>query len=451
MDLIDRIVGVVGLGGVLVAEESKAAYETDWTGRFGGSALCIVRPETAVQVAEVVQESVAAGVPVLPQGGLTGLVGGGVPRRSGLAPVIISTRRLNWIGEVDPVSEQVTVGAGVTLAELHRHAARHGLEYGVDFASRDSATIGGTIATNAGGLHVVAYGMTRAQVLGVEAVLPDGSIISRLNGLVKDNTGYDLSGLLVGSEGTLGIITAARLRLRPRPTSIVTSLVTVDSMATCLHVLRLIRTSLSGLRAVELMFRPGIEEVCRTMGLPEPPVEPAPVYLLIEVAEDPDPVLRSLQVISEASGVVGIASGVEKADRERLWSYRERHSEAVSALGIPHKLDIAVPIPRLPDLVERLRPIVAPYRPIIWGHLGDGNLHVNVVGPAIDDEEVDTAIMRLVASLGGTISAEHGIGTAKAASLHLSRSNAEIDAMRTIKLALDPGLLFNPGVILSSC
>lgn len=213
-DFVSRLVGAVGHSHVITEPDLMAQYVTDWSRRFTGPALAVVRPASTAEVAAVVGVCAEAGVPIIPQGGNTGLVGGSVPEsRPPRLPVVLSTRRLDGIERVDQVSGQVTAGAGATLGDLRRHAASAGWTYGVDLAARDSATIGGTVATNAGGIHVVAYGMTRAQVVGIEAVLPDGSVVSHLSGMLKDNTGYDLGSLLCGSEGTLAVITAVRLRL----------------------------------------------------------------------------------------------------------------------------------------------------------------------------------------------------------------------------------------------
>lgn len=446
--LVVRLGEIVGRHQVIVAPEVVSRYETDWTGRFSGRSLCVVRPGNVDQVVQVIRECAARKIPIVPQGGATGLVGGSVPRATGPYPVVLSTRRLKWISEVDKISAQVTAAAGVTLAELHKHVRKSGLEYGVDFSSRESATVGGTVATNAGGVHVVAYGMTRDQVLGAEAVLPNGSIVSRLSGLVKDNTGYNLAGLLTGSEGTLGVITAARLRLRPAPRSIVTVMASMNSIQACVEILPVLGEC-AGLRTVELMLASGLSAVCQTFRLPAPPISDAPAYLLVDVAvRNEEETLELLQDVFDSSrGVVDTAIGIEPPDRRRLWLYRDMHTEAVSRLGVPHKMDVAVPIAEVDGFLMRLASVTRPYRTLVWGHIGEGSLHVNVIGPDSKDDVVDKAVLALAVEHGGTISAEHGIGIAKAHLLHLSRTADEIYAMRAIKSAIDPLNLMNPGVL----
>jgi FAD/FMN-containing dehydrogenase len=365
---------------------------------------------------------------------------------------VLSTARLTQLDAVDTVAAQVTAGAGVTLGRLQAAATQAGLAFAVDLAARDSATIGGMVATNAGGLHVLRYGAMRAQVVGVEAVLADGAVLSRLSGLVKDNTGYDLSQLLVGAEGTLGIVTAARLRLVPDEPEKVVALLGVASTAEALGHLDVLRRRVEGLSAAELFFAEGLTLVCEHGGLPAPLGQAFPAYLTVECAGLRDP-SESLFEALEARGVAEAATAVatDAAGRARLWAYRERHTEAISALGVPHKLDVTLPQSRLAAFEQAVRAVVAETAPgatlVLFGHVGDGNLHVNVIGPPPEDETVDEAVLRLVASMDGSISAEHGIGRAKAAWLALSRTPAELSAMRALKTALDPAGILNPGVL----
>lgn len=443
---------IVGPTHVLSDEATMAPYETDWTRRFSGPAALVVRPGRTEEVAAVVRACAAARTAVVTQGGNTGLVGGSVPPPDGDPPVVLSTARLKDLGEPDPIAAQITAGAGVTLAALRFAAGSAGLEFPVDLAARDSATVGGMIATNAGGLHVLRFGSMRAQVVGLEAVLADGSVVSRLGGLVKDNTGYDISQLLVGSEGTLGIITAARLRLVPRHPEKVVALLGLAGVRDALSVLDFVRRRVEGLQAAELFFAGGLELVRSYASLPDPLPSGWPVYVVLESAGLSDPgdqlfaALADLGLPDDATAVAD-----DPAGQARLWAYRERHTEAVSALGVPHKLDVTLPLARLAEFCEAVGGVVAgcgpDYRMVLFGHAGDGNLHVNVVGPDPDDEAVDEAVLRLVASMGGSISAEHGIGRAKAGWLALSRSDTEIAAMRSLKGALDPDGLLNPGVL----
>ena len=449
--LSDTVLGAlreaVGDAHVLTEPGLMEPFCVDWARRFTGSALAVARPGSVDEVAAVVRICADAGVPVLPQGGNTSLVGGSVPAAAGPAPVIVSVRRLDALGPVDSLSGQVTVGAGATLGDVQRHARAAGWTYGVDLAARDSATIGGTVATNAGGIHVIRHGMTRAQVTGIEAVMPDGSVISHLEGLLKDNTGYDLASLLCGSEGTLGIITAVRLRLhRPHGRTSV-ALIGVPSYAAGLELIE--RTSASGasLLAAEVIDESGMERVMDVAGVPWPLAARWPVLVLLELIDGGDG-SGFIDVLSDASDAV---LALEPGEQERLWSFRERQSEAYSALGVAHKLDVSVALPVLAACADELHAIVAGFDSVrvfgVFGHLADGNIHLEIIGPDASDDSVTLAVLDCVARYGGSISAEHGVGRAKAPELHLCRSAAEIAAMRAIKAALDPQGIMNPGVI----
>ena len=452
--LLAELVEVVGAAHVLRSPELTAGYETDWTGRWHGRARAVVRPASTAEVAAVIERCAAHQVALVPQGGNTGLVGGGVPRTADDADarqLLVSLRRLDQVDAVDPAAAQVNAGAGVTLSRLQERAAQSGLAFAVDLTARDSATIGGMVATNAGGLHVLRYGTMRAQVVGLEAVLSSGQVVSRMSGLVKDNSGYDLPGLLCGSEGTLAVITAARLRLVPRLSNRVTALLACASIDAALALLARVR-ELSSLEALEVMFDNGVQLVCRYAGLARPFPRPYPCLVLAECAGQTDPSDELMAVLAGAPEVLDSAVASDSAGREHLWSWRERHTEAVNAVGVPHKLDVTLPFDGLSSFVAELGPLVHAVVPeaqvIVWGHLGDGNLHVNVVGPAADDTSVDEAVLRLVAARSGSISAEHGIGVAKQPWLALTRSPSDRRAMAAIKHALDPADILNPGVIL---
>jgi FAD/FMN-containing dehydrogenase len=445
--LVAALRAAVGEAHVLTDPDVVAPYAVDWSRRFHGPALAVVRPGTTQEVADVVRACAEAGAPMLPQGGNTGLVGGSVPGAAGPAVVVVSTRRLTRLDPVDQLSGQVTAGAGVTIADLHAHARAAGWEYGVDLASRDSATVGGTVATNAGGIRVCCHGMTRRQVLGVEAVLADGSVISHLGGLPKDNTGYDLAGLLVGSEGTLGVVTAARLALvRPAVASNV-AIVAVRSAADGLALARDVVPSHSRLLAAEILDAAMLRHVCEISGLPWPVSPDAPHVLLVETESEPGEL--ALHLPDDRDAIVALDAG----DRARLWSYRERAAEAASALGVPHRFDVSVPMGGwdafVADMRSRLATVPDVDEVLVFGHLADGNLHVEVLGPEPDDERSDAVVLQCVADHAGSVSAEHGIGRAKAAYLSLTRTDAEIIAMHAIKTALDPRGLLNPGVLFS--
>jgi FAD/FMN-containing dehydrogenase len=441
-----RLVGIVGDAQVLTDRAALASYETDWTRRWRGRARCVVRPATTEEVARVLAACHEAMAPVVPQGGNTGLVGGGVPRDG---EVVLSLTRLDALEPVDELSAQVTVGAGATLTEVRAHTRPHGLDVGVDLGSRDSATIGGMVATNAGGIHLIRHGPMRRQVIGLEAVLADGRLIRRLEGLTKDNTGYDLPGLLAGSEGTLAVITRVRLGLIPIPRARVAALLAVDGIETALGLLMRLRR-LPSLQAAEIMFVDGVALVCEHTGLNLPFTQQHPAYLLVECAAEQDP---TEQLAAAVTGdAMDAAVATDRESRARLWAYRERHAEAINAAGVPHKLDVTLPLGALAAFERQVRSCVRDARPdartVLYGHIGDGNLHVNVLGPPPDDEAVTDAVLRLVAAHHGSISAEHGIGVAKTRWLHLTRSAADRAAMAAIKHALDPHNLLNPGVLL---
>lgn len=424
MTLLSRLEGVVGARQVLVDPDVIASYGRDWTGRWQCSPRVVVRPGNTREVSETLALCADSRTPVVTQGGNTGLVGGSVPTRDG--SLVLSTERLIRLDPVDTVTGQVTVGAGVRVAHLQKHAAAVGFAYGVDLASRDSATIGGTIATNAGGVRVVRHGDTRAQVLGVEAVFADGSVMSDLRGLAKDSAGFDIGGLLVGSEGSLAVITAARLRLQPPlPDDRHTALVGVETMDAALSLLRQ-----GEVLAAELIVGAALSLVCRATGLPDPLERQWPFVVLLETAGAPD-----------------LPEGADAVVDRRAWAYRERLTEAVSTLGVVHKLDVSLPLTALSNFLSGLSALTDPYDVYVFGHLAEGNLHIEVVGADADDDAVDARVLRAVADLGGSISAEHGVGRAKSAFLPWTRDAAQRAAMGRVKHALDPHGLLNPGVL----
>jgi len=451
LTLAAELAAAVGPEHVLVDQDLRASFETDWTRRFSGTARAVVRPATTSQVARVLAACAEAGAPVVVQGGNTGLVGGGVPGPDSGAnpPVLLVTTRLDELSAVSPAARQVTAGAGVRLAALTAYARSAGLDFGVDLAARDSATVGGMVATNAGGIRVVRYGSMREQVAGAEAVLADGRIISRLDGLAKDSTGYDLGHLLAGSEGTLAVITRLRLRLVAFEPGRAVALIAVRDTADAVDLLAALRTRLAGVSAAELCFPAGLALVARYLGAPVPLAGAGGAYVLIEVAGKTDPLDDLLAALQECAQVLDAVVASSATERARLWQWREAHTEAISSAGVPVKLDVSVPAGRLAELVRLLPEAIAAAAPaaqlIVFGHLAEANLHVNVLDA--EAEAATDAVLALVASLGGSISSEHGIGRAKARWLGLSRSQAEIDVMRAVKAAFDPLGLLNPGVL----
>jgi FAD/FMN-containing dehydrogenases len=453
VDLAARLAGIVGAAHVLTDPDLVASYQTDWTRRWRGHARLVVRPADTGQVAACVAACAEAGAPIVPQGGNTGLVGGGVPLHG---EVLLSLTRCDRLEPVDTLTGQVTAGAGATLTQVRAHVRAAGYDLGVDIAARDSATVGGVLATNAGGARVLRYGTTRRQVLGVEAVLADGTVVGRLDGLVKDNVGYDLAQLLVGSEGTLAVLTRARLSLFPLLPVRAVALVAVDGTAAAQTVFGGLVEQLDTLRAAEFFHADGLDLVCHTTGMRPPFDQPCPTYLLVECAAraghgtDLSDALAA--ALATADGVRDAVVSTDGAGREALWAYRERHTESINAAGVPVKLDVAVPPRALAQAERDIRAAVAAVAPaatvILFGHLAEGNLHVNVLGATDQADPVADAVLRAVAAHQGSISAEHGVGRAKVGWVHLSRSPAEIAAMRAVKRALDPAGLFNPGVLL---
>jgi FAD/FMN-containing dehydrogenase len=321
----------------------------------------------------------------------------------------------------------------------------------VDLAARSAATVGGLVATNAGGIRVLRYGSMREQVVGVEAVTAAGEVVTHLTGLAKDNTGYDLAQLLVGSEGTLAVLTRVRLRLVPAVAGRAVALVGVAGTEAALDLVAVARARLASLSAAEIFFPDGLELARSYASLPPPFAASFGAYVVLECAAATDPTDDLLAVLADCEVVGDATVASDPAGRARLWAYRESHTEAIATAGVPVKLDVCVPLPALPALVRELPPTVAAAAPgarvIVFGHVNEGNLHVNVLDAGPAGEAVTEAVLRLVAAYHGSISSEHGVGRAKAAFLELSRSPQEIALMRAVKRALDPAGLLNPGVL----
>jgi FAD/FMN-containing dehydrogenase len=440
----------VGDDNVIVAPDVRASYETDWTRRWHGRCIAVVRPADAAQASEVLQMCGDRGVRIVPQGGNTGLVGGATPR--GSAPqIVLSSARLTKIGDVDRGAGQVTVGAGVTVAALQRTARTCGFEAGLDLGARDTATVGGVAACDAGGLQAMRYGTARRRIVGLEAVLADGTIVRRLAGLPKDNAGYNVPALLVGSEGTLGFITQVRWSCVSRKEARVVVLIAVESVSEAVAMATSLRWGVPSVEMIELLTETGIRLLGDRLSAPLP-VPPAPAWVLVECADSVDPSERLIEVLSDLGVGERSAFAVDASSRRRLLRLREALPELITQDGISHKLDVGVPLDSLSAFYDELRQLVRERSPshrlIVFGHLGDGNVHVNILGPDPDDEAVDAAVFELVAEHGGTISAEHGVGVLKARFLPLVRSAGELRMMRLIKQALDPASILNPNVVL---
>ena len=467
--IVDELRSVVGPTQVLVDADQRASFEIDWTGRYRGACVAAVRPGSTEEVAAIVRACTRLGVAIVPQGGNTGLVGGSVPRSTDPAgasdgphdarpddrPVIVlSLTRLDQLGPVDPAAMQVTAGAGVTLSRWRAHAHEAGLDAPVDFAARDTATVGGAIATNAGGSRVLRYGTMRQQVVGVEAVLASGDVVGSLAGLPKETAGMHWPSLVAGSEGTLAIVTAARLRLVPRFEHTVTAMLSMSSMGGAVELLGRLRRSVPALDAVEFIQPAALGLVADHLGRRPPVAVPADgTCLVVDCADHDDPTSQLADVLSASGDVVDAVVTADAAQRRELIEFRDRITEAIAlaatASGTPtFKLDVAVPLGSLAAVLAVAQSAAADdgARLIPFGHLAEGNAHLNFLDTSDTAVLADT-VLRAVAERGGTISAEHGIGVAKAPWLGLIRSPADLAAQRAVKHALDPAGIFNPGVL----
>ena len=472
MTLLEALRATVGAHNVLT-EGDLSAWEQDWRRRWRGKALAVVRPGSTDEVAAVVRLCVAQRVSIVPQGGNTGLVGGGVPDASG-TQVLLSLRRLNRVRSIDAANLTLTAEAGCVLQAAQAAAAEQGLLLPLSLAAEGSCTLGGNLATNAGGTQVLRWGNTRDLCLGLEVVTASGDIWHGLSGLRKDNTGYDLRDLYIGSEGTLGIITAATMKLAPLPAATTTALAACHTLADCVALLNLARTRLgSGLTGFEVMGRYALDLVARHFPTLPQPLPTAPWTVLLEqsdvegVAQARTRFEALLSAALEAGTVQDAVVAESLAQSRALWLMRESIPLAQAEEGLNIKHDISLPVSSIPEFVARtdaaLRARYAGVQLVNFGHLGDGNLHYNVQAPAggdgdgdgdgkrfLAEEEhaVNTIVFDAVAEYGGSFSAEHGIGLLKRDELALRKSPVALQLMRSIKTALDPLQLMNPGRVL---
>ncbi|MHA3022567.1 FAD-binding oxidoreductase [Mycobacterium sp. BMJ-28] len=447
-ELLDRLISAVGAPYVSTDPEVLAGRTVDHTGRYRGEAQALVRPGDAAEVAAVLAACRAAGACVTVQGGRTSLVAGTVPEHD---DVLLSTERLTFLGEVDVPERRVTVGAGVTLAAVQRAATAAGLVFGVDLAARDSATVGGMASTNAGGLRTVRYGNMGEQVLGLQVALPDGSVLARHSQVRADNTGYDLIALLVGAEGTLGVLTELDLRLHPAPAHRVTAIAGFDDLAALVEAGRAFRDA-EGIAALELLDARAAALTAEHLGIGAP-VDGA-WLLLIELAAAGDPTERLAELL-DVPGLRGEpAVGMDTLAQQRLWQVRESVAEILGVYGPPLKFDVSLPLHAIADFAAAADAVVAEHAPdaipVLFGHIGEGNLHLNLVRCALRGEQerdLYSAMMALIAAHGGNVSSEHGVGSRKRDYLSMSRTDADIAVMRAVKSAFDPTGFLNPAVL----
>jgi len=458
---------LLGESAILERDSDAAAYLTDWRGRYHGRCLAVALPRSTAHVAQLVGWCASRAVPVVPQGGNTGLVGGATPDAAGSA-LLLSTRRLDRIRAIDPANDTLTAEAGCVLQRVQEAAAQQGRLFPLSLAAQGSCTIGGNLATNAGGTQVLRYGNARDLTLGLEVVLPDGSVWDGLRGLRKDNTGYDLKQLFIGSEGTLGVITAATFKLHALPRARVVCLLALPDLAAALRLLERARSAAGpALTAFELMSRACVDLVVQGPPPRRPPFAAAHPWLaLVEWSDHEDAAHAAQQCERLCAGAIeaGVADDAvlsqSLADAAALWSLREAIPEAQARQGGNVKHDISVPISAVADFVGEtdaaLAELSPELRPLVFGHLGDGNLHYNVATqPGIAPQhafELEAAINDLVFAAvdrhGGALSAEHGIGQLRRERLARTQSPVARAMMQSIKTALDPRGIMNPGKLI---
>ena len=461
-----RLDAAVGSAQVLTEPGDVEPYVTDWRGRYRGRALAVARPGTTAEVAAVVRACAALGVPIVPQGGNTGQCGGATPDSEGNA-VVLSLARMRRVRAVDPDNATLTAEAGVTLAAVQHAAAERGLLFPLSLAAEGSCTIGGNLSTNAGGTAVLRFGNARELVLGIEVVLADGRVWDGLRGLRKDNTGYDLKQLFIGAEGTLGIVTAAVLKLFPAPRSRVTALAAVRDVASAVRLLSGLRQALGDrVTGFELMSSYALGLSRRHFPALPDPCPGHPWYVLLQVDDSAaeagltETVERALADALE-HGIASDATIAQSGDQAaQLWALRENIAEAQRRDGPNIKHDISVPVSAIPDFLVEARAALEAALPgvqfVTFGHLGDGNLHYNLAAPEgvppqawlENTAKANRIVHDLVAAFAGSISAEHGIGQQKREDLVRYKSPVEVELMRAIKAVLDPAGILNPGKVL---
>lgn len=444
--VVRSLTSVVGASHVSTDPDVLAGCSVDHTGRYHGQASALVRPVSGDEVAEVLRVCRDGGVHVTIQGGRTSLVAGTVPEHD---DVLLSTERLSTIGDVDTVERRIQAGAGVTLAAVQQAATAAGLVFGVDLAARDTATIGGMASTDAGGLRTVRYGDMGKQIVGMDVALPDGSVLRRHSLVHSDNTGYDLPGLFIGAEGTLGVITALDLRLYPTPSHRVTAVCGFAELDALVDAGREFR-DLDGIAALELIDGGAAALTGEHLGVGAP--VPGDWLLLVELAADHDQTERLAAALEGVQMSSEPAVGVDVAAQQRLWRLREAVTEVLGVYGPPLKFDVSLPLAGIDRFARDADGLIRRHAPdalhVLFGHIGEGNLHLNVLRVAPEQErDLYAAMMDLIAECGGNVSSEHGVGSRKRAYVGMSREQTDIAAMRTVKAAFDPTGYLNAAVL----
>ncbi len=465
-NLIGDLAGIVGARNVLTEASDMVPHLREWRDLFTGKARAVVKPASTAEVSALMRLAHGMGIPVVPQGGNTGLVGGQIPIADG-REIILCLSRMDKVRRVDPQSDSIIVEAGVTLLGVQAAADAAGRLFPLSLASEGTCTIGGNLSTNAGGTAVIAYGNARDMCLGLEVVLADGRIWNGLKTLRKDNTGYDLKNLFIGAEGTLGVITAAALKLFAKPQSRATAFLAVEEPAHALEILQLAKAEAGGqVTTFEIMPRFGLDVVLRHAADARDPLNaPSPWYVLLELSSSSasglDGVMEMLlEKAFEAGLVTDAAIAASLAQAHGFWRIREAMSEVQRFEGGSIKHDVAVPVASVPEFLDRaialVERMIPGCRPLPFGHLGDGNIHFNITQPAGADkaaflsrwDEVNAAVHAVVGEFGGSISAEHGIGRLKKHLLAAVKDPVELAMMRAVKATLDPSGILNPGAVL---
>ena len=463
-DLLTRFVAIVGEKYAITDPQMQQPFLVEMRDLFRGVTPVILRPGSVAEVAAIVRLANETKTAIVPQGGNTGLVGGQVPHHN---EVVLSLTRLDKIREVDPVSNTMKVEAGVTLQRAREAAAAAGRLYPQLLPSEGTCTIGGNLSTNAGGVAAVAHGISRSHALGLEVVLADGRVLNVLNKLKKDNTGYDLRDLFIGAEGTLGIITAAVLKLVPRPNSVETAYAAVTSPQAAVDLLGIAKDRAGGdITSFEMMLRAGVEAVIKHDSVSRDPLAtPSPWYVLIELSSQARSGLRETMegILTEGMerGLVTDATIADSLDQAKaFWRIREMFGEVQRHMGGSIKHDISVPIAAIPAFIEEANAaatkLIPGARPMPFGHVGDGNIHYNINQPEGMDKaaflarwgDVNKVVFAVVKKYGGSISAEHGVGVMKRDLLPEYKDPVALDLMRGIKRMLDPNGILNPGKVL---
>ncbi|PJK27762.1 FAD-binding oxidoreductase [Minwuia thermotolerans] len=465
---IERLIAVVGPQGAITDPDDMAPYLVEWRDKWRGKSALVLRPSSTAEVAEIVRICAETGTAIVPQGGNTGLVGGSIPFEGG-DEIVLSLGRMNRVRAVDPLNDTITVEAGCVLADVQAAADEAGRLFPMRIASEGTCQIGGNLSTNAGGTAVLRYGNMRDLVLGLEVVLPDGRVWNGLRGLRKDNTGYDLKHLFIGAEGTLGVITAAVLKLYPRPADRQVAFAAIPNPEAAVELLSLAKDVSGGqVTGFEILPRLGLELVMKSLPDARDPFgDLHPWYVLIEMSSgEGGGALREAMETALARGyekelVADATIAESEAQAQQLWALREGLSESQKLAGGSIKHDVSIPVPKMPAFIARadraLEEVIPGFRSLAFGHIGDGNVHYNPLQPEGADaeaylarwQEVADVVHGIVHEMGGSISAEHGLGRLKRDEVRRYKSEVELELMASIKRMLDPDNIMNPGKVIS--